>query len=375
VFDDGSWPFGRKSTAEMHKAWVNRMLEQNPAPTIWISNAVHRLDPAFTRRFDIVMELRIPPKRQRERIAAEVCGDLVTADVLSRISAAESVAPAVIARAVSVIRAVKEDLRADAVPLAVERLVEGTLVAQGHDRLPRSDSLPAVYDPRFVTADTDLVALADGIVRAKSTRLCFYGPPGTGKSAYGRWLADRLDRRLMVRSVSALISPFVGMTERKIAQAFRDAEAERAVLLIDEADSFLRDRRNAQHSWEVTEVNEMLAQMERFDGVFIAATNLMAELDGAALRRFDLKVCFDYLRPNQAWRLFMRQCESLGLEPPPTALRQTLERLPALTPGDFATAARQHRFRPIVGPEKLLEALRNECAFKEDGRRRPVGFV
>ena len=48
-------------------------------------------------------------------------------------------------------------------------------------------------------------------------------------------------------------------------------------------------------SWEVTGVNEMLTQMESFAGIFIASTNLRDNLDQAALRRFDLKIKFDFL--------------------------------------------------------------------------------
>jgi transitional endoplasmic reticulum ATPase len=377
VFDDGDGLAGRKSTAETRKAWTNRMLEQNPVPTIWLSNAVTRMDRALIRRFDLVMELKIPPRRQRARIVAAACGDLATKDILSRIAAAETVAPAVIMRAASVVQSIRNDLPADALPGAVERLVEGTLIAQGHDALPRIDAsqLPKFYDPRFVNADADLAALADGIARAKSARLCLYGPPGTGKSAYGRWLAHRLDVPLTVRSVSSLVSPYVGVTERNIACVFHNAEAEGAILLLDEIDSFLRDRRGAQRTWEVTEVNEMLTQMECFGGIFIASTNLMEGLDRAALRRFDLKICFDYLEPDQAWQLFVHQCASLGLGLPADGLHASLARVPALTPGDFAAAARQHCFRPIVSAGSLLDVLQNECAVKDDGRRRAVGFV
>ena len=76
----------------------------------------------------------------------------------------------------------------------------------------------------------------------------------------------------MVRRASDLLSCWVGATEQNIARAFEEARKDDAVLLIDEADSFLQDRRGAGHSWEVTQVNEVLTQMENFEGVFIATT-------------------------------------------------------------------------------------------------------
>lgn len=65
------------------------------------------------------------------------------------------------------------------------------------------------------------------------------------------------------------------MTEKNLARVFLEAEQDGALLMIDEIDSFLRDRKEAQRPWEVTQVNEMLTQMESFPGIFIASTNLM----------------------------------------------------------------------------------------------------
>ena len=59
-----------------------------------------------------------------------------------------------------------------------------------------------------------------------------------------------------------------------------------AVLILDEAASFLADRRDARANWEITQVNELLTQMEAHNGVFICTTNLMERLDPASLRRF-----------------------------------------------------------------------------------------
>lgn len=168
---------------------------------------------------------------------------------------------------------------------------------------------------------------------------------------------------------------YVGETEHNIAKAFREAELDGALLLIDEVDSFLQDRRRAQRSWEVTEVNEMLTQMESFQGVFIASTNLMDGLDQAALRRFDLKVKFDFLSPEQAWLLFERQCAALELSQPSSRLRQKLAKLHYLPPGDFAAVARQNRFRTIASPVSFVAALGQECLVKEECQKKSIGFL
>jgi SpoVK/Ycf46/Vps4 family AAA+-type ATPase len=167
---------------------------------------------------------------------------------------------------------------------------------------------------------------------------------------------------------------WVGETEKNFAKMFEEARSERAVLLLDEADSFLQDRSNAQRSWEVTEVNEMLTQMETFDGTFIASTNLIDKLDPAALRRFDLKVKFDYLRPEQAWVMFQDTARKLGLKVDADN-RGALNTLNVLTPGDFAAVIRQARLRHPSSARDLLDRLEAECQVKPEFRRKQIGFL
>lgn len=377
VFNDGDIKYGRRSTAQTRKAWMNRVLEGNLVPTLWISNSVRCLDPAFVRRFDMVVELPIPPKSQRARIIQASGEGLLDEGTVRRMAESTNLAPAVVASAVEVVGSLQGLLNEQEACDAVELLVNATLDAQGHAPVARRfdpNSLPETYDPAFVCADVDLVQVAEGLRCNGAGRLCLYGPPGTGKTAYGRWLADQLGKPLLVKRGSDLISMWVGGTEKNIAEAFQEAVREGAVLLIDEVDSFLQDRRGARHSWEVTGVNEMLTQMESFDGVFVASTNLMDNLDQAALRRFDLKARFDFLREDQACDLLARYCESLGVPKADAAARHELSHLGNLTPGDFAAVARQHRFLPFAKAQDLVVALRAESAVKE-GVPRQMGFV
>ncbi len=376
VFDDGDYLYGRKSTAQVNKAAMNRTLEENPVPALWLSNAINCLDPAFVRRFDMVIELPVPPRQQRQRILADVCGDMLDEIAVARIAESEELTPAIAARSVAVVRSIRSHLSAQAAGLAVERLIGNTLHAQGHAAILLNDPsrLPEAYSPDFLNADTDLTILGRGLTRQRQGRICLYGPSGTGKSAYGRWLARQLDVPLLVRRGSDLMSMWLGESEKNVALAFRQAERDKAVLLIDEVDGFLQDRRDAQRSWEVTLVNEMLTQIESFSGVFIATTNLMEGLEPAALRRFDLKVRFDYLKPEQAWELLVCQCKALGLATPHTSLRRRLHQIANLTPGDFAAVARQHRFRAVTSAGSLVAALAAESAVKA-GNRTVMGFV
>ena len=379
VFDELEDAFAgtiaERSAAQSTKAWINRTLEQNPLPTIWISNSTSCLDPAFVRRFDFCLELPVPPKPQRERQIRVASQDLIDDAAVARLAENDAVAPAVIARAATVVAMADEEKGRVTVSSSVELLVRNTLAAQGHrlaDALHPDGELP-IYDADCVNADVDLRALCTNLRRVGAGRIFLHGVPGSGKTAYARWLATSLDKSLHVKRASDILSAFVGDNERNIASAFRAAKRDGAVLLIDEIDTFLLDRRSAQRHWEVSLVNEMLTQMETYDGVFIASTNQIDALDKAALRRFDMKIWFDALRPNQAWKLLRRQCVALGISEPEAELEQYLRRLEGLVPGDFATVARRSRLLRIGTPKAFLQALAEECMLKASAR--PIGFA
>jgi transitional endoplasmic reticulum ATPase len=376
VFEDAETGFRNKSTARSRKAWMNRTLEGNAIPTLWLSNSVSEMDPAFIRRFDLVLELPVPSRAKREKMVEAMCAGLADNATKKCLVASDDLAPAVLARASQVVRSVHEtDAKLDT-SRTLQFLVNNTLRAQGHKALPKGDAagLPEVYDPAFINADCNLNEVARGLVASRSGRLCLFGPPGTGKTAYAKWLAQQMGAPLMVRRASDLISKWVGDSEKNVAIAFRQAAEEEAVLLLDEVDSFLQDRRSTAHHWEVSLVNEMLTQMEAFDGVFIASTNLMRDLDQAALRRFDLKVRFDYLGAEQAWLLLTRHCAEMQLQAPEVGLRVRLDALHNLTPGDYAAVARQHRFKTMRHPAAFVDALELEASLKEVSGR-SIGFV
>jgi SpoVK/Ycf46/Vps4 family AAA+-type ATPase len=367
-------PFGSRGVGQARKGWINGVLEEASVPTVWVTNNVGAMDAAYVRRFDIVIEVDNAPRAVRRNLIARVAPTLGK-EMVNRLLDAPSATPAVICRAARVAESMRPVIASGgSLDPYVELLVDGVLKAQENGTLMASASpLPDFYRPEFVNADQSLGPLVEGIARYGSARLCLFGPPGTGKTAFGCWLAERLGRPLLVKRASDLISPFVGMTERLIAKAFAEATADQALLLIDEVDSFLQNRAGAQRSWEVTHVNEMLTQMEAYAGVFIATTNLMEGLDPASLRRFDLKVRFDFLKPAQAKELLAEHLTAQGLPAATEAELTGFDRIDRLTPGDFAAVARRTRFQPLASAPAWIAALADEVRLKTP-LRRPLGF-
>ena len=354
------------------KAFINRSLETNELPTIWITNNIFDMDEAVVRRFNLAIEIGIPTEDVRAKIIKKYSENLIDNKLIKKLAKNDFIAPALISNASVVV----SNLNTKDKNKAFERVINNTLKAQGYEEIrdynPRDD-LPSSYDPNFVNSDCDLNELMQGIKISKNARICLYGVPGTGKSAYAKFIAKSLKKPIIIKKGSDLLSMFVGWTEKNIALAFKEAKEKHAVLVFDEVDSFLQDRGMATRSWEVTQVNEMLVQMESFDGIFIATTNLIDNLDKACLRRFDLKLEFGYLLPEQAQNLFKKECALLKVKFDEDASKK-VSSLGLLAPGDFASVRRQAKFRPIKNGDDFCHRLELEVALKNEEKSAKIGF-
>ncbi|MCH8536278.1 MAG: ATP-binding protein [Alkalimonas sp.] len=364
-------PFGRRVDALAQKTQLVPMLETNSIPTIWIVNFHEQIEPAFIRRFDIVIPMDTPPRHQRLHIARKQVGAWVPDPLIKQLSQIERLAPAVLDRAARVIQ--HSGLTEQ--PEYIKPLILNTLNAQGHTKAKRQcrPESNEAYDPELVNTEPRVTELLAGLRESPQGRLCFCGPAGTGKTQLARWLADQLEMPLTVKKASDLISPYVGETEQNLARAFEQAQEEGALLLIDEVDSFLYGRESAVRSWEFTAVNEFLVQMETFEGLFIATTNRLHQLDSAAMRRFDLKLEFKALTAIQIERLIRYGASQLKLPEPSAMEDRSLKALELLTPGDLAAVIRQAKFNPIKNTDEMLLRLLRECELKP-GKKCRIGF-
>ena len=366
---------GSHAASSSGKAWINRTLERNPVPAIWITNNAN-IDPAYLRRFDYSVRFAIPPQSVRMTIAQRHFAEFSPSEEwLSRIAANEQVSPAQLERAARVARLIAPDDHEHALIMS-EQTLDRSATLLGQKGIPSRIQIPTGYDLNFVNADINIQRIIDGLRHRPRGTFCFYGPAGTGKSELGRHIADAIDKSVLLRRASDILSQWVGEAEQNIARMFSEARQREAVLILDEADSFLADRRDAHASWEVTQVNELLTQMEAFEGIFICTTNLMQKLDQASLRRFAFKVKFDYLNSRQREAMFLNELARLGGDANDISTwLSRIGQLNQLTPGDFAVAARQFDLfgtKPTAG--ELYEQLRQECVAKGSPMR-SIGFT
>lgn len=228
-----------------------------------------------------------------------------------------------------------------------------------HTKQQKRKNSAQCFNTALLNTDMDLSLLADRIVQSDVMQfsMCLYGAPGTGKSAYARYLADRMGIDVIMKRGSDLFSKWTGESEQAIAAAFREAEERGAMLVFDEADSFLQSRLNMSEPWQISQVNEMLTWMENVSIPFICTTNLISSLDKASLRRFIFKVKYDYLTPEQVKLAFK---QFFGERP-----QVSLAHLTKMAPGDFSIVKRKADVLKITDQIELVTMLEQEMAAKD----------
>lgn len=353
-----------------------------PGRCVWITDRAQSLTEANLGRFIMHVEA-LPGSRgdRRERVTAVLAEADLDPAVSHQLSKYPLLSEQVVRQAIALADRVTQPGDAEHRRAVITRAVE-----RSQRMLGRAD----VEDLRdsVTTYDLDLLNLASRftpqqIVGALRQRrggtLLFHGIPGAGKTQFAEYLAVELDMPLVIKRASDILSKWLGESEHNIADAFAEAEAEGAILFIDEADSFLRDRTLARAEWSVTQVNELLQHLERARGIVICATNLMGDIDSAALRRFTFKVEFLALRAEQAWRMFVTETGFDTAEDPARteACRARLARISDLAPGDFATVKRMATLldTEAMSPENWLDQLESEAKLKMHGlKRMTMGF-
>ena len=253
----------------------------------------------------------------------------------------------------------------------VVQVLERSSRLLGQKKLRPGREMATAYDLAYLHTDTPIANLVESLRLAPGGSLCFYGPPGAGKTALARYIAHALELPVVLRRASDLLSMYVGGSEHNIAEMFEVAGAEPSVLILDEADSFLQSRSEARHSWEITQVNELLTQMEEYEGLFICTTNLLEKLDPASLRRFDWKIVFKAMTASQRWAFFLQEFHLLGgsIDVAQSLQAMVRQQLNGLTPGDFAPVTRQFRLLSRApSAQEFFERLRAELLVKNGGQ-------
>ena len=394
LLNSGSFLFRNEHT--MEKGRLNMLLEESQCCRIWITNESEYMDESSLRRFDYSLHFPKLTFQQRKTIwshCAEKHGvrQYFQEDELEQLAEVyESNAGAIDSTLRACKRMYEEQASVEGIRDTVDTLMKSHLQRMEHSPL-RSNAKTAnapQYGVEGLTIKGDLsrtMEILQGFNRhwekaqpdtfIKNMNLLLYGPPGTGKTEFAKHIARELKRRLIVKSGSDLLSKWVGGTEKNIRSMFEEAQKEKAVLFVDEADGLFASREGASQSWQVTQANELLTSMEQFEGILICSTNFKRNIDEAAIRRFNLKLEFDLLQPEGNVIFYQRFLSKLLSQPLPKEEEEHLMALSHLAPGDFKVVYQQHVFLPreTLTHEMLITALADEIRHKGKSSV-PIGF-
>lgn len=356
--------FGSDGTAS--KGYLNKIIETTPVPVIWTTNNIYDVDPAFLRRMTYCIEFEKLSENSRLNIWNRVLkkNELnVSKEKVEELNKNYDIPPALINNAVKTTKMINGSVD------DFEELIENVAKVVDKKKIVKQEPKKRMgnYNVDLINANMDINALTEKIKSSDKLNfsMCLYGEPGTSKSSYARYLAEQLGIEVLLKRASDLISPYVGETEQNIAAAFSKAKSKKAMLIFDEADSFLQDRNNAVRSWEVAQVNEMLTQMEAAEYPFICTTNLLDTLDEASLRRFTFKIRFDFLTQKQA-NIAMDYF---------FGIKNSNLQLKGLTSGDFATVKKKVDFLGTTEIDEITKMLSEEVKVKKSSElKNTIGF-
>jgi transitional endoplasmic reticulum ATPase len=357
------------------KGYINRILEENLAATFWLSNTTD-FDLAYKRRFSFNIRLPSPPFSIRKKMLLNAMRQnsvVVSPEWIEATAKNEKLTPALISQVAQVAGCLEGD-DSNASEKIIDRLINNKFEFMGiSERVGRKKRSDIPYKLEYVNSDVDMETFITGLKDQNQASVLLRGVSGCGKTKFVEYISERLEKPLLKKKASDIFGKYVGETEKRIRYVFEEAEISGSVLLLDEVDSFLRKRALARQSWEVTQVNELLVAMVEFEGILFCCTNSEIEdLDDACIRRFDLKIEFNSLKPHQKWQLFQEVCDIPTEDQ--SILRQKVFNLNGLTVGDFSVVVRQSKIMGKKDAWTVYNSLMRECELKPDRLNKVIGF-
>jgi len=368
--------------SNFEKGVINRVMENTRLPVIWITNSLHSVQRSTMRRFEYSIEFKSNTVSMRQKLWNHVvdkhkASDLFSQERILKLSEKYDVVPGGMEKAVfNEVNLSNQGKKRDVAEMVLKQhvgLLGDSHTTKPQTRAPKYDetvlNVPGM-DKAVYAAKCYARLLRNNDTESNCTML-LYGPPGTGKTEFARYLARESELPFKEISYGKISSMYVGETEKQLAEAFEKASEDGSLLFIDEADSLLYDRRNAVRSWETTQVNEFLVQLENSKCLVVCSTNFQGKLDAASNRRFHFHLRFDYLKKEGILKMARNFFPELEHENWDRLCREE-----CLAPGDFYAVYKRLQWLPKneLNADLVIKELSEVANGKEAFGNRRIGF-
>ncbi|MBQ2081393.1 MAG: ATP-binding protein [Treponema sp.] len=383
-------------TPVKQKGTINKMLENVRCKVIWIVNFTSEMDESTLRRFNYSCRFDSMTQKQLHGIAEQkLSGIKLESETRNQILSLLDHYKVTGASVDNMVRTIKclgssvsgnDPQTGDKILVDCIRSVLKENSALLNGRAKTRESVSDSYDLSVLNSSMDAGKIVQMVKNAgeyalanpdanNGIRMLFYGLSGTGKTEFARYISEQLGKGLLLKRASDILDKYVGGTEQNIQEAFEEASSTGQILLFDEADSFFADRNAAEHSWERTQVNELLTQMEEFNGILICTTNLRSIMDSALNRRFHIIVEFKPLTQDGIRCMMGKYFSQIEYS---ESQVEKLMSFQSITPGDFGTLSSKVRFMPQdeIAADYIIDELcrmQDEKSAQESSRRK-IGF-
>lgn len=379
--------FFERNTLLPPQGIINKLLEQSNNKVIWIMNHADRLKESTKKHFTYSIKFKGMNSKMQKYITDSKLNQLHISSILhTRIVDLCEKYHVTGASVDNMVRTVdgmaKNQLTENEIVNNVQNVFESNSVLL-HENKKMRDKTRASYNLSVLNTTVPADEIINMVINAQNyseenytedtgIRMLFYGLSGTGKTELARYIAEKLNKQIILKRPSDILGEYVGENEENVRKAFEEAEASGNILLFDEADTFFADRTMAARSWERSIVNEFLTQMEEFSGILICTTNLRQIMDPAMQRRFHILTEFKPLCRDGIKTLLGSYFKSYNFEEHAIDLLSSYN---TVTPGDFGVLSGKLRFMTptSITSKRIIDELCSIQEEKESSNHR-IGF-
>ncbi|GIX40503.1 MAG: hypothetical protein KatS3mg129_0236 [Leptospiraceae bacterium] len=368
-----------QTKTSIQKNWLNDFLENHNYKIIWITNHTMLMDESVKRRFDYSIHFSTFNGETREYIIKQILKkynleNKIESENFNEYFLDPSLPIGIIdnvLKQLEQILNVNPDTSKEELIQIGKELFNSSYELVYNNRFKTPQKVIDFYDVNLIhsaPSTTQVINQIENFIsnnknKDKNLNCLFYGLSGTGKTEFAKYIAKKLNYRVIEIHPSDIKSPFFGMSERLLNNYFKKASNGNCILIINEIDAFLS--KNYQHEANNSIQLQFIQEMENFKGILIGTTNSIDKIPASAKRRFHIKMEFLPIQKEKLADIFIKFfSEHLPIEKLTDQQKEKLKELDNICLGDFYAVKRQIEYEGEMYFDEIYKKLQEEVYYR-----------